>query len=382
MTPQMLTLLLRAAIMIFVLLTAFAYLTYLERRVLSWFQWRVGPNRVGPWGLLQPLADGAKTVMKQEMVPVKADKILYFMAPVITFAATFSIFSLIPLGPGVWMSDVPVAALIFLGLSSLASYGLILGGWASQSRYSFLGGLRTCAQVISYELGLGLALLVPIMIAGSLSLNDIGNLYTSTNWHWIYLIVLAPATILFLICALAETGRAPFDLPECEAEIVAGYHTEYSSFKYAMFPMGEYIAMAAMCAIAVHMFLGGYLLPFGWTNWWGNLIHNPDAVAGPPTWLIARGPWWDALSVSAEGFSTVMTMIVKILLVIFVFMWIRATTPRVRYDQLMRLGWKVLLPIGLALVFLTSILMIVPKDAGDRTAHDQGGKVEVGLHVR
>jgi NADH-quinone oxidoreductase subunit H len=380
-TPELLTLLLRAGIMIFVLLTAFAYLTYLERRVLGWFQWRVGPNRVGPWGLLQPLADGAKTVMKQEMVPNRADKILYFMAPVITFAASFSIFALIPLGPHVWISNVPVAVLIFLGLSSLSSYGLILAGWASQSRYSFLGGLRTCAQVISYELGLGIALLVPIMITGSLSIEDIGNVYANPA-NWWYIIVLFPATILFLICALAETGRAPFDLPECESEIVAGYHTEYSSFKYAMFPMGEYIAMAAMCAIAVHMFLGGYHLPFGQTNWLGNLIQNPAAVAGPPAWLIPEGPWNAALSISALGFSTVMTFIVKVLLLIFVFMWIRATTPRVRYDQLMRLGWKVLLPAGLALVFVTALLNVFIGEAyklGDKP--DPTAVKEVSLYV-
>jgi NADH-quinone oxidoreductase subunit H len=378
-TPELLTLLLRAGLMIFVLLTAFAYLTYLERRVLSWFQWRTGPNRVGPWGLLQPLADGVKTVLKQEMVPEKADKRLYFMAPVITFAAAFSIFSLIPLGPGVWISNVPVAALIFLGLSSLASYGLIIAGWASQSRYSFLGGLRTCAQVISYELGLGLALLVPIMIVGSLSLNDIGNIYTSPNWHPAYLLVLFPATVLFLICALAETGRAPFDLPECEAEIVAGYHTEYSSFKYAMFPMGEYIAMAAMAAIAVHMFFGGYNLPFGMTNWLGNIIGNPDAVAGPPAWLIPGEVWRDALSISALGFSTVHTFILKTLAIIFIFMWIRATTPRVRYDQLMRLGWKVLLPVGLALVAMTAIInVLLPQDGNERRASVHK---EVGQYV-
>jgi NADH-quinone oxidoreductase subunit H len=383
-TPELLTLLLRAAILIFVLLTAFAYLTYLERRVLGWFQWRVGPNRVGPWGLLQPLADGVKTVLKQEMVPVKADKALYFMAPVLTFAASFSIFSLIPMGPKVWISNVPVAVLVFLGLSSLSSYGLILAGWASQSRYSFLGGLRTCAQVISYELGLGIALLVPIMITGSLSIEDIGNIYTNPGWNWAYLIVLFPATVLFLICALAETGRAPFDLPECESEIVAGYHTEYSSFKYAMFPMGEYVAMAAMCAIAVNMFLGGYHLPFGLDNWWGLLIHNPEAVVGPPHFLIKEGPWWNALSISALGFSTVLTFIVKVLLLIFVFMWIRATTPRVRYDQLMRLGWKVLLPAGLALIFLTSVISVFAGVASERAAKPTATSTstkEVSLYV-
>ena len=374
MPQYLLLILIRAVIFVIVLLTGFAYLTYLERRVLSWFQWRVGPNRVGPWGLFQPIADGVKAILKQELIPQKADKLLYLMAPVVAFAAAFTMFSLIPVGEGVYLSDLPIALLVFLGLSSLAAYGVILAGWSSQNRYSFMGALRSCAQVISYELGLGLALLVPVMIVGSLSLTEIGMIYRSEYWHPLYFIVLIPAGILFLISAMAETARIPFDLPECESELVTGFHTEYSSLKYAMFPMGEYMGMSAMCAIAVHFFLGSYTLPViggvDLTNWFGLLIGNPGAVLGP-----SEG-YWTVLSISALGFSTTMTFIVKVLILIFVFMWVRATEPRFRYDQLMRFGWKVLLPIGLVLVFLAAVItVLVP-------AAEVGAEVaEVSLYV-
>ncbi|MEZ5339087.1 MAG: complex I subunit 1 family protein [bacterium] len=352
-TPEIVNLLVRGGLLIFVLLTTFAYLTYTERRVLSFFQWRLGPNRVGPLGLLQPLADGVKTALKQEMVPRKADKVLYFLAPTLTLSASFTTFALIPVGERVQMSSVPVAILFFLGLSSMAAYGLILAGWSSQSKYPFLGSLRTCAQVISYELALGLCLLVPILITGSLNINDFGNMYRAENWNWIYLIVLLPTTVLFLISSLAETGRTPFDLPECEAEIVAGYHTEYSSMKYAMFPMGEYIAMVAMSAMVVHMLLGGYHLDLGFvdlTYWAGDWKLGPLESWG---W----GAYGDALSLTANGFATTMTFIVKLCALIFTFMWIRATFPRLRYDQLMRFGWKWLLKATLVLIFVTAALV-------------------------
>lgn len=374
MPQYLLLILIRAVIFVIVLLTGFAYLTYLERRVLSWFQWRVGPNRVGPWGLFQPIADGVKAILKQELIPQKADKLLYLMAPVVSFAAAFTMFSLIPVGEGVYLSDVPIALLVFLGLSSLAAYGVILAGWSSQNRYSFMGALRSCAQVISYELGLGLALLVPVMIVGSLSLTEIGGIYRSEYWNPWYLLVLIPAGILFLISAMAETARIPFDLPECESELVTGFHTEYSSLKYAMFPMGEYIGLAGMCAIAVHFFLGSYYLPViggvDLSNWLGLMLGNPEAVLGP-----ADG-YWTVLSLSALGFSTTMTFIVKVLILIFVFMWVRATEPRFRYDQLMRFGWKVLLPAGLVLVFLAAVITVL------LPAAEVGAEVaEVSLYV-
>ncbi|MCH7472911.1 NADH-quinone oxidoreductase subunit H [bacterium] len=364
----------RSAVFIIVLLTAFAYLTFLERRVLAWFQWRVGPNRVGPWGLLQPVADGVKVILKQEMIPRKADKLIYMIAPVITFAAAFTMFALIPVGEGVWISNVSVAVLLFLGLSSLGAYGLILAGWSSQSRYSFLGSLRTCAQVISYELPLGLALLVPVMIVGSLNLNDIGAIYRSETWHWAYLVVLLPAGLLFLVAALAETARVPFDLPECESELVAGYYTEYSSMKYAMFPMGEYVAMCAMAAVGVHVFMGGYLLPVvngvDLTNWIGVTVAwaggDAHAAWGPPAFLGLSQDHWNALSLSAPGLSSTLTFMGKVLLIVLLFMWIRATLPRLRYDQLMQFGWKVLLPAGFALVFLAAVLVAFLPAAGGR----------------
>ena len=361
MSPEVLTWIVRAMVFILCLLTAFAYLTYLERRVLSWFQWRVGPNRVGPWGLFQPLADGLKTILKQEMIPMKADKALYMIAPVITFTAGLAMFGVIPVGREVWLSNVAVGALIFLALSSFGAYGLIIAGWASQSKYPFLGALRSCAQVISYELSLGLALLVPILIVGSLNIYDIGNIYRSPNWNPWYFIPLTLAFILFLISALAETGRVPFDLPECESEIVAGYHTEYSSMKYAMFPMGEYVAMCGMSAVAVHMFLGGWHVPFMSDDILLHLVG--DAAWGPPAVLFGMGQEYaNALSLTAIGLVTTLVFLVKVLFIILIFMWIRATEPRFRYDQLMGFGWKRLLPAGLALVLLTAVILVLLPD--------------------
>lgn len=380
MWAEILMLFLRSLIFIVISLTAFAYLTYFERRMLGWFTWRVGPNRVGPWGLFQPIADGVKTVIKQEIIPRKADKALYLLAPVISLAASFTMFAMVPVGERVWISNLPVAVLLFLGLSSLGAYGIILAGWSSQSRYSFLGAMRACAQVISYELALGLAILIPVMITGSLSLNDIANIYSSTHWSPWYLLVLVPATLLFFVASMAETGRVPFDLPEGESEIVAGYFTEYSSLKYAMFPMAEYIAMCAMAAIAVHMFLGGYTLPtvggVDLTNWIGLLIGQPNAVWGPLESLKLPPDYWAALSVSALGLSTSITFTAKVTIMILIYMWLRATYPRFRYDQLMRFGWKFMLPAGLALVLLTAILMaIVPfPEAGTQTS-------EVSMYV-
>jgi NADH-quinone oxidoreductase subunit H len=357
MSAEGLKLTIRIAIFIVCLLTAFAYLTYLERRVLSWFQWRVGPNRVGPWGLFQPLADGVKTVLKQEMIPRNADRFLYMLAPVVTFAAGLTMFAVIPVGEEVWISNIAVALLIFLGLSSLGAYGLILSGWSSQSQYPFLGALRACAQVISYELTLGLALLVPVMIVGSLNITDIGQIYLAETWSPWYLVVLIPAGILFLIAALAETGRVPFDLPECESEIVAGYHTEYSSLKYAMFPMGEYVAMCAMAAIATHMFLGGIYLPtiggFDLTYWAGNWAIPAEGSFG------IEGDYWRAISLTGAGLATTLTFLAKMLLIVITFMWVRATEPRFRYDQLMAFGWKGMLPAGLVLVLLTAVILVL-----------------------
>lgn len=378
-TPEIVNLLIRGGVFILVLLTAFAYLTYTERRILSFFQWRLGPNRVGPQGLFQPLADGVKTVLKQEMVPRKADKVLYFLAPALTLSASFTTFALIPVGERVMLSNVPVAILFFLGLSSMSAYGLILAGWSSQSKYPFLGSLRTCAQVISYELALGLCLLVPIMITGSLNINDFGLMYQSANWNWIYLLVLIPTAILFLIASLAETGRTPFDLPECESEIVAGYHTEYSSMKYAMFPMGEYIAMVAMSAMVVHMLLGGYFLNLGFidlTYWLGDWTFGPSEAWG---W----GAYRDALALTGHGLATTLTFVVKLALLVFTFMWIRGTFPRLRYDQLMRFGWKWMLPATLVMIIFTAAFVAIfgPVNTGTLKTGTQT-TMEVSLNAR
>jgi NADH-quinone oxidoreductase subunit H len=292
------------------------------------------------------------------------------MAPVISFAAAFTMFALFPVGQQVYITSTPIAVLLFLALSSLGAYGIILGGWASQTRYPFLGSLRACAQVISYELALGLSLLVPVMIVGSLNFNDIGGIYRSPNWHPAYFIVLIPTAFIFIVAALAETGRVPFDLPECEAEIVAGYHTEYSSMKYAMFPMGEYIAMCAMCAAATHMFLGSYYLSVpgqDLTNWVGLILQatggQADTVWGPPAAFNLPEDYWNALSLSAVGLSTTLTFLFKMAVLIFIFMWVRATLPRYRYDQLMILGWRKMLPVSLLMVFLTATILVFVPDS-------------------
>lgn len=370
--PQLTLILIRSVILLVVSLTAFAYLTYTERRVLAWFQWRVGPNRVGPWGLFQPIADGVKAILKQELIPNKADKWLYLLAPVIAVTAGFTMFAVIPMGENVALANVSVAVLLFLGFSSLGAYGIIIAGWSSQNRYSFLGCLRACAQVISYELTLGLLVLIPVMIVGSLNIVDIGKIYTNPNFSPFYLIVLIPAGVLFFIAAMAETGRIPFDLPEGESEIVAGYFTEYSSIKYAMFPMGEYISMCAMAGIITHMFLGGYLLPtiggVNLTNWVGLISQafggSAEAAWGPPAAWGLSPEWWAVFSLSPMGLSSVLTFAVKVVIVIFTFMWVRATEPRFRYDQLMRFGWKWMLPVGLLLVTVTAILMVLVPGAG------------------
>ncbi|OLD38071.1 MAG: NADH-quinone oxidoreductase subunit H [Armatimonadetes bacterium 13_1_40CM_3_65_7] len=316
----------RSAIILGGVLTAFAYVTLLERRLLARFQLRVGPNRVGPLGLLQPLADGIKLIFKESFIPASADRFVYLVAPVISVVAALFVYAVIPIGPPVRLfgrevplvvADPNVGILLVLAASSIGVYGIILGGWASDSKYSLLGGLRSTAQVISYELTLGLAVLAVVMMAHSLSLVEIVRAQQSHSW---FVVTQPVAFVLFLVAGLAETNRAPFDLPEAEQELIGGYQTEYGGFAFAMFYLGEYVGVITMGALTATLFLGGW--------------QGPPALP-PVVWFL-----------------------LKAFAVVFLFIWIRATLPRLRYDQLMGLGWKVLVPVGLANLAVTAVVLV------------------------
>jgi len=318
---------LRSLIIIVALLTGMAYMTWFERRAISRLQIRIGPNRVGPTGLLQPVADALKLFFKEDVLPRNADRFLYPLAPGISLVAALAAFAVIPIGPplrigGVELAliiqDMPVALLYLIGVSSLGVYGVVLGGWASGSKYSLLGALRGGAQVVSYELVLGLALVGVALVGGTLSINDI----VLEQARSVPFVILQPlGFVLYFTAAIAETNRAPFDLPEAEQELVAGYHTEYSGFRFGMYYIAEYVNVLTVSAIAATVFFGGWTGPF-------NLV---------------PGPWW---------------LLLKMTVFAFVFVWLRATLPRLRYDQLMRLSWGVLLPLGLLNVLVTATLVV------------------------
>ncbi len=320
-------------------LTGFAYVTLLERRLLARFQLRVGPNRVGPFGLLQPLADGIKLIFKEDFVPAGADRPVYLLAPLISVAAALFVYAVIPVGPPVtlfgrevtlYVADVNVGILLVLGASSIGVYGIILGGWSSDNKYALLGGLRSSAQVISYELTLGLAVLGVVLAANSLSLVEI----VRAQAHRWFILSQPVACVLFVLAGLAETNRAPFDLPEAEQELIAGYQTEYGGFKFAMFYLAEYVGVITMGALTATLFLGG---------WQG--LPLPPLPPGPAA--AAQIVWF----------------LVKVCAVVFFFVWVRATLPRLRYDQLMSLGWKVLVPVGVLNLAVTA-LVVVGRGAG------------------
>lgn len=305
------------------LLGAVAYLTYAERKVIGAMQLRKGPNVVGPFGLLQPLADGLKLFLKETIIPTQANKIVFLLAPMLTFALALLGWAVIPLADGWVIADINVGILYLFAISSLGVYGIIMSGWASNSKYAFLGAIRSAAQMVSYEVSIGFVLITVLMLVGSLNLNDI---VLAQKDGWFAFGVLLPMFVVFFISALAETNRLPFDLPEAEAELVAGYNVEYSSMAFALFFLGEYANMILMSGMATILFLGGWLPPADYE------------------WLaVVPGPVWFALKVSA---------------LLFVFLWVRATFPRYRYDQLMRLGWKVFLPLSLLWVALTGGLLM------------------------
>ncbi len=299
-----------------------AYLTYAERKVIGAMQLRKGPNVVGPFGLFQPIADGLKLLMKETIVPSSASPVVFVFAPMVTFTLGLVAWAVIPFGQGLVLADINVGILYLFAISSLGVYGIIMAGWASNSKYAFLGALRSAAQMISYEISIGFIIITVLLCVGSLNLTDI-VLAQKTVW---FVIPLLPMFVVFFISALAETNRAPFDLPEAEAELVAGYNVEYSAMTFALFFLGEYANMILMSAMTAILFLGGWLPPFDVAPF--NLI---------------PGPLW---------------FLIKIAGVLFGFLWVRATFPRYRYDQLMRLGWKVFLPLSMAWVVLTAGVLI------------------------
>ena len=306
-----------------VVLLGVAYLTYAERKVLAAIQLRQGPNVVGPFGLLQPIADAVKLLMKETVIPSGANRGLYLFAPMLTFSLALIAWAVIPFGPGLALADINVGILYLFAISSLGVYGIIIAGWASNSKYAFLGALRSAAQMVSYEVSIGFVIITVLLCVGSLNLSRVVEAQANL---W-FIVPLFPMFIVFFISALAETNRAPFDLPEGESEIVAGFFVEYSSMAIAMFFLGEYANMILMSALTTILFLGGWL---------------PPVAIAPLTWI--PGPVWFGL---------------KIAFCLFIFLWVRATFPRYRYDQLMRLGWKVFLPLSLVWVVLTAATLKV-----------------------
>jgi NADH-quinone oxidoreductase subunit H len=306
------------------LLLGVAYATWAERKIIGSMQLRQGPMTVGPYGLLQPIADGAKLFLKETVIPSGANRVIFLVAPMITFILSLIAWAVIPFGEGLVVSDINVGVLYLFAVSSLGVYGIVMAGWASNSRYAFLGALRSSAQMISYEIAIGLIIIAVLISAGSLNLTEI-VLAQSGAGFW-YVFPHLPMAVVFMAAILAETNRHPFDLPEDEASLVTGYNVEYSSMAFALFFLGEYANMILMSGIFTTLFLGGWLPPF---------------EMAPFTWI--PGPLW---------------FIIKTCLVLFVFFWARATLPRYRYDQLMRLGWKVFLPFSLLWVVITSGIMV------------------------
>lgn len=326
-------LIIKCVVWIFALLTTFAYIQLVERWVIAKIQVRIGPNRTGPGGLLQPLADAIKALFKEELIPTNADKLVFVIAPIISVATALLAFAVIPVAPPLnlfgqtfpmQIANVNVALLYLLAVGSVSVYGTVLAGWSSNNKYSLLGSLRAAAQLISYEVTLGLALVGVLMLTQTLNLNEIVD-YQRLN-GWIILPQLL-GFVLYIIAAIAETNRLPFDLPEAETELIAGYYTEYSSIKFAFFFMAEYINIITVCSIATTLFFGGFLSPVPFLP-----------VLGEP------GIWW---------------FVVKVFILIFGFMWIRGTFPRLRYDQLMNFTWKVMLPLALLNILITAGIIII-----------------------
>ena len=328
----------KSLVVIFALLGGFAYLTWYERRALARIQTRIGPNRAGPFGLLQPIADAVKLIFKEELTPGKADRVIFFWAPVVTLVPSIIIAAVIPWGTSftafgreitLYLADINVGVIYLMSIASIAVYGIVLAGWSSNNKYAMLGGLRSSAQMISYELSLGLSFVTAIILANSMSLLEIVDKQSAVPLHlgsftlplpmW-FVFVQPVGAVIFWIATLAEVNRAPFDMPEAEQELTAGYHSEYSGMKFALFFMAEYQKMMVICAIAATLYFGGFLGPFV----------DKYPLLGP------------------------LYLLIKVVVLLFGMIWVRATWPRIRYDRLMSFGWKVMLPLSLAITFITA----------------------------
>ena len=391
----------KIAILVLIVLTVDAYLTWLERKVIAHIQARWGPYRVGPHGLLQPLADGVKFIFKEDPLPAHVDKVAYFLAPFIALMLALTSLAVIPFGPqrftifgyttGIGIADVNISLLVLFAITALAVYGVALAGWASNSKYSLLGGLRSSAQMISYELALTLSVVGVLLIAGSFSLREIieqqdnGNLgllgwnifgFSKDGVGFTQII----GFLCFYIAAIAETNRVPFDLPEAESELVAGFHTEYASMKFAMFFIAEYTSMITISCLATILFFGGWLSPFPAS--WTFTHYLPSVILIPlGLWVFFDGMRYETMfgRIALPGIGTVLTLIgaalivfppvneaiqgvfwflAKVFTFLFVYIWMRGTLPRFRYDQLMSFGWKFLLPVSIANVVLTSAVLL------------------------
>jgi NADH-quinone oxidoreductase subunit H len=358
-------------VFLFLMITTL-FMIWAERRVIGRMQQRPGPNRAGPFGLLQSLMDGIKLPLKEDIVPRHVDKLLFWLAPAIAVIPAFVSFAIIPFGPEVsifgvrtplQLADLPVAVLLVLAMSSMAVYGIVLAGWASESPYPLLGGLRSSAQVISYEIAMGLSFVAVFLYSGSLSTTSIVSAQANgSEFHvagvtlhypsW-YAVILFPSFVIYLITMVGETNRLPFDLPEGEGELVAGYHTEYSSLKFALFYLGEYINMTTVAGLATTLFLGGWRVPWPISVWSG-----------------ANSGWWPML-----------WFLTKVGILLFCFIWLRGTLPRIRYDQLMRFGWKVLIPVSLVWILVIATIRVWRTHGGSPAVYTVGGLLVVALLV-
>jgi NADH-quinone oxidoreductase subunit H len=321
-----------------------AYLTYWERKMIGWMHIRIGPNRVGPWGLLQPIADAVKLIFKEVITPSQADRPLFFLAPIMVLMPALAAWAVIPFGPGLVLADVNAGLLFVMAITSVGVYGVIIAGWASNSKYAFLGAMRAAAQMVSYELAMGFVLVTVLMVAGTLNLTGIVNGqnagwfaergWTFLSWNWLPLL---PLFVIYVVSAVAETNRHPFDVVEGESEIVAGHMVEYSGMSFAVFFLGEYANMILLSTVATIMFLGGWAAPV-----------NLEILLGTdfPAWADALSNWF--------------WLFAKVFVVVSLFIWFRASFPRYRYDQIMRLGWKVFIPITLVWLVVVAVWMQTP----------------------
>jgi NADH-quinone oxidoreductase subunit H len=348
-----------------VVMLVVAYMTLAERKISAFIQDRRGPNRVGPMGLLQPIADGIKNILKEETLPATAHRGFFLLAPTLAITPALITFAVIPFAAplatpwgtvGMIVADIPIGILYVLALSSLGVYGLFLAGWASNNKYAFLGGLRSSSQMISYEVALGLSIVPVLMLAGNVTLTEI--VWQQQLLGFWYVLPLSLAFMLFVISAFAETNRLPFDLPEAESELITGYHTEYSAMKFSMFFIAEYSHILTAAALMATLFLGGWSIPF-WSGdhmfWYEGMLISGFTAAGEP--IAADPAWWKTL-------LTLVSFALKTAFFVLVFIWVRWTLPRFRYDQVMHLGWKVMLPLALAYIMLVAATVLVLDQIG------------------